>query len=75
MNEMNELVAKFESEFGAFEKRYDDYTGLSGKIRAQQNACKRDIKHYKMYIKMLHSKLAKYVAISLFLMWLTLLSV
>ncbi|VUZ46264.1 unnamed protein product [Hymenolepis diminuta] len=59
MNEMNELVAKFESEFSAFEKRYDDYTELSGKIRTQQNACKRDIKHYKMYIKMLHSKLAK----------------
>lgn len=56
---MNELVAKFESEFSAFEKRYDDYAQLADKIRGQQNACKRDIKHYKMYIKMLRSKLEK----------------
>lgn len=59
MDEMYEIVTKFESEFGAFEKRYDDYVDLSEKIRAQQNACKHDIKHFKMYIKMLRSKLAK----------------
>lgn len=62
MEEMNQMVATFEKDFEAFEKRYDDYTELSEKIKAQQNACKRDIKHYKMYIKMLRSKLAKYVS-------------
>ncbi|KAM7540912.1 hypothetical protein Aperf_G00000035013 [Anoplocephala perfoliata] len=59
MEEMNQMVATFEKDFGAFEKRYDDYTELSEKMKAQQNACKHDIKHYKMYIKMLRSKLDK----------------
>ncbi|KAL5962625.1 hypothetical protein TSMEX_009655 [Taenia solium] len=59
MEEMKQMVEKFESEFDAFEKRYEQYIELSERIKADQNACKRDIKHYKMYIKMLRSKLSR----------------
>ncbi|KAL5111524.1 hypothetical protein TcWFU_002165 [Taenia crassiceps] len=59
MEEMKQMVEKFESEFDAFEKRYEQYVELSERIKADQNACKRDIKHYKMYIRMLRSKLSR----------------
>ncbi|VDD81518.1 unnamed protein product [Mesocestoides corti] len=59
MEELKQMVEKFEGEFDAFEKRYDQYIELSEKIKADQNACKRDIKHYRMYMKMLKSKVAR----------------
>ncbi|VDM33313.1 unnamed protein product [Hydatigera taeniaeformis] len=59
MEEMKQMVEKFESEFDAFEKRYEQCIELSEKIKADKNACKRDIKHYKMYIRMLRSKLSQ----------------
>lgn len=59
MEEMKQMVDKFESEFDAFEKRYEKYIELSERLKADQNACKRDIKHYRMYIKMLQSKLSR----------------
>ncbi|EUB63856.1 Transmembrane protein [Echinococcus granulosus] len=59
MEDMKQMAEKFESEFDAFVKRYEQYIELSEKIKADQNACKRDIKHYKMYIKMLRSKLSR----------------
>ncbi len=52
------MLEKFEGEFDAFEKRYDQYTDLSDKIKSDQNTCKRDIKHYRAYMKMLKAKMA-----------------
>ena len=59
MEEMKQMVEKFETEFEAFEKRFEKYVDFSEKLKADQITCKHDIKHYKMYIKMLRSKLSR----------------
>jgi len=57
MDKFKELLDKFQSEFPAFEQRYEAFVDEVDKLKSTQTLCQHDIKHYRMFMQMLKQEM------------------